>query len=239
MLYKPDWEETKERYRAWWNHDCIGRAAIAVTAPRDNVSEAPPPAMPATPLERWTDLDYASAANEYGMSRTFYGGEAFPVWTVGDPGHTAIPAFLVCQIDLDWHTGWWHPIITGESLEDVLKLRVDRNGKWWRFTLKALERAARESAGRCIPSIGAFGGCGDTLAALRGTDRLLLNVIDRPEEVIAAEQYVMAMWCDVFEGFYGIVREISEGSTCRFGFRSLRKRAPSSSPERRVTIAAK
>ena len=38
LEYKPDWEETQERYRAFsfWAHEYFGRAAIAVTAPLDN-----------------------------------------------------------------------------------------------------------------------------------------------------------------------------------------------------------
>ena len=186
LLYKPDWDETKERYRAFWAHEYFGRCALAVSAPLDNPPDGPPlPPRPATPYARWTDLDYAAACNDDHMRRTFYGGEAFPVWTVGYPGHTAIPAFLGCPTELDFDTGWWNPIVKGEGLaEEVLKLRVDRTCAWWRFTLEALRRAVRESAGRCIPSIGAFGGCGDTLAALRGTDRLLYDVVDRPDEVI-------------------------------------------------------
>lgn len=218
LIYKPDWEETKERYRAFWAHEYFGRAAIAVTAPLDNPPDDPPPPRPETPLERWTNLDYAAACNTYNMSRTFYGGEAFPIWTIGYAGHTAIPAYLGCPTELDFDTGWFEPIITGEGLDEVLKLRVDHDGNWWRFTLKALERAVRESAGRSIPSIGAFGGCGDTLAALRGTDRLLLDVVDRPDKVIAAEVYLMEMWFEVFDEFYRILHKASEGSTCWFGF---------------------
>ena len=220
LLYKPDWDETKERYRAFWAHEYFGRCALAVSAPLDNPPDGPPlPPRPATPYARWTDLDYAAACNDDHMRRTFYGGEAFPVWTVGYPGHTAIPAFLGCPTELDFDTGWWNPIVKGEGLaEEVLKLRVDRTCAWWRFTLEALRRAVRESAGRCIPSIGAFGGCGDTLAALRGTDRLLYDTVDRPEEVVAAEVYLMDMWCEVFEEFYRIVHPASEGSTCWFGF---------------------
>jgi hypothetical protein len=180
------------------------------------VPQEEPPPRPATPLARWTDLDYAAACNDYHMRRTFYGGEAFPIWAVGYPGHMSIPTFLGCPLDLDWDTGWWHPVVTGEGLEEVLDLRVDRAGRWWRFTLEALRRAVRESAGRCLPGIGAFGGCGDTLAALRGTDRLLLDVVDRPEQVIAAEAYLMDMWCEVYEEFYGVVHQASEGSTCWF-----------------------
>lgn len=218
LEFKPDWAETQERYRVFWAHEYFGRCALAVTAPRDGVPPAVYPPRPATPLERWTDLDYAAACNTASMSSTFYGGEAFPVWTVGYPGHTSIPAFLGCPTDLDFDTGWWHPIITGEGLEEVLKLRIDPDGEWWRFTLRALERAVQESVGRCIPSIGAFGGCGDTLAALRGTDRLLFDVVDRPEEVIAAEEYLMQMWFEVYDAFYKIVHEVSGGSTCWFGF---------------------
>ncbi len=220
LEYKPDWEETKERYRAFWAHEYFGRAAIAVTAPLDNPpADPPPPPCPPTPYERWTDLDYAAACNTYHMRRTFYGGEAFPIWKVGYPGHTSIPAFLGCPTHLDFNTGWWDPIVTGENLaEEVLKLRVNKQGEWWRFALKALERAVRESAGRCIPSIGAFGGCGDTLAALRGNEPLLLDVMDRPDEVIAAEVYLMDMWCEVYEKFYRIVHAVSEGSTCWFPF---------------------
>jgi 5-methyltetrahydrofolate--homocysteine methyltransferase len=217
LLYKPDWEAAQLRYRAWWAGEALDRCAIAVTAPRAEAPDTSPPPRPATPFERWTNLDYAAACNERAMRRTFYGGEAFPVWTVGYPGHTAIPAFLGCPTELDFDTGWWNPIAIGESLEEVLRLRIDPEGYWWQFTLQALERAVQESAGRCIPSLGAFGGCGDTLAALRGTDRLLYDVLDRPEEVIACEQYLMRMWYEVYATFYGIVREVSAGSVCWFG----------------------
>ena len=216
LKYKPDWEETKGRYLAWWAGEALDRCAISVTAPVNEIPEGPVPVRPDTPYERWTDLDYLSACNEYGMSRTFCGGEAFPIWTLGYPGHTSIPTFLGCALDLDFDTGWWNPVVTGESLEQVLNLRIDPENEWWKFTFKALERAVKESECCCIPSIGAFGGCGDTLAALRGTDRLLLDVIDRPDEVYAAEQYLMDMWFEVYDTFYNIIHEVSGGSTCWF-----------------------
>ena len=216
MTYKPDWNETKLRFLAWWAHEAMDRCALAVTAPKDGVPPAEPPKMPSDPIVRWTDLDYLSACNDHWMSRTFFGGEAFPCWNGGYPGHTAIPAFLSCPIALDLDTGWWDPILTGEDL-DHRSLKVDREGRWWKFTLELLHRAARESKGRSIPSIGAFGGCGDTLAALRGSERLLYDVMDRPEQVRAIEDFLMDMWFEVYDAFYAIIREAAEGSTCWFG----------------------
>lgn len=75
LLYKPDWEETKERYLAWWAHEALDRCAIAVTAPQaGKPSEKLPPTMPSDPVERWTNLEWISAWNDYTHSRTFYRG---------------------------------------------------------------------------------------------------------------------------------------------------------------------
>jgi 5-methyltetrahydrofolate--homocysteine methyltransferase len=185
---------------------------------KDSILDKSKPLDPDGILNYWIDLDYIAARNYYTMEHTFYGGEAFPVWTTvwPYPYHMSVPFFLGCPIDLGWYAGWLNPIVAGNGLEDVFKLKIDKTDNWWQFTLKALRRAAGESAGRCIPSIGAIGGCGDTLAALRGTERLLFDVIERPEEVIAAENYLMDMWFDVYEEFYNILHDVSEGSTCFF-----------------------
>ena len=215
LLYKPDWDETKERFMAWWAGEPLGRAAIAVTAPRDGLPGEPPPVAPTDPIQRWTDLDYIAALNDYGHRRTFYGGEAFPIWNGGYPGHTAIPAFLGCPTTLDLRTGWWDPILEGAEwrLEDI---RLDTDGRWYRFTLELLERAAAEAKGKSIPGVGAFGGCGDTLAALRGSMPLLYDVADRPDLVRDTERFLMDMWVEVYQTFYDIVSPVAGGSTCWF-----------------------
>jgi len=38
LLYKPDWEEAKERYRAWWAGEAIGRCALSVVVRKANPS---------------------------------------------------------------------------------------------------------------------------------------------------------------------------------------------------------
>ncbi len=212
LLYKPDWEETKQRYLAWWAHEALDRCAIQVTAPRAGAERIVGPERPPTPEARWTDLDYISTLNAQAFRGTYYGGEAFPIWHPGYPGHAALPAFLGAPVELDFETGWWNPVLKGEDL-DCKALRIDKRGKWWRFAVRMLRRAVHECRGKAIPSIGAFGGCGDTLAAMRGTDRLLLDVVDRPEQVIAAEAFCMDRWCEVYDEFYQIVREVSGGST--------------------------
>src|SRR6266545_6397608 len=106
LLYKPDWEETKQRLTAWWNHEDIGRCAIAVTAERSGIrKDEAPPSLPEKKENWWIDLDYLRAFHEYRMKRTFYGGEAIPAWNTGD-GWIEIAGFLGCPIELKEETGW-------------------------------------------------------------------------------------------------------------------------------------
>jgi len=212
LLYKPDWDETQERFIAWWKGEYFGRCAMAVTAPRAERPDVKAPAPPADPIKRWTDFDYIVALNEYQHSTTFYGGEAFPIWSGGYPGHASIPTFLGCPLTLDEATGWHDPILMEDDWT-VEGREIDREGRWWKFALELLQTAAEASAGKSIPSIGAFGGSGDTLAALRGTGRLLYDVVDCPERVAAAELYLMRQWCDVYDAFYQIIRPVAGGST--------------------------
>ena len=57
LAYKPDWEETKQRYIAWWAHEDFGRCALSVTAPRSGVAEEAPPPLPDKIDDRWLDFD--------------------------------------------------------------------------------------------------------------------------------------------------------------------------------------
>ncbi len=212
LLFKPDWEEAQQHFLAWWAGEAFGRCGLAVTAPLANAPRVSPPQAPSDPVARWTDLDYISALNEYQHSTTYYGGEAFPIWNGGYPGHTAIPAFLGCPTTLDMETGWWDPILNDDEGWEIDTLQLDREGRWWQFTLALLQRAVQECRGQSIPSIGAFGGCGDTLAALRGTMRLLYDVATMPDLVRETELYLMEQWIDVYDTFYQIVHEAAGGS---------------------------
>lgn len=185
-------------------------------APRADKPREPAP-VARNPQQKWTDLDFIARANDHCMRSTFYGGEAFPVWNAGYAGHAGMCTFLGCSITTDMNTGWIDPILTDEEL-DVAALRLDPANRWWQFALAMFKRAAAESRGKAIPSIGAFGGCGDTLAALRGSERMLYDVTDRPDQVRAAERYLMELWCRVYDEFYAIIHAVAEGSTCWYPF---------------------
>lgn len=218
LKYKPDWDETRTRLTAWWQGEIVDRCVIGVTAPRAGVPGEPEVPMPARVEDRWLDHAYLRAANERRMRRTFYGGEAFPVWNAGYPGWDFIPSYLGAQITLKEDTGWLDPLIPDGALtdHDFRRLVILPDSRWWRTALDMLCFAVDEAAGKSLPGILAFGGCGDTLAGLRGTRQLLYDLKDCPDYVRAFDQYLMRQWIEVYRVFYSIIHAGCEGSTCWF-----------------------
>jgi len=216
LLYKPDWEETKQHYLAWWAHEAFGRCGLSLYAPLAVRPVSAPPAQPADPIDCWVDLDYVTARNKYYHENTFYGGEALPHWSGGYAGQNSLATYLGCPITLDRETGWIDPILFGDDW-DVTSLKIDRESYWWRYNVALLQRSVKEARGKSLPVIGAFGGPGDTLAWLRGSQQMLLDVALEPERVLAAEHYLMDLWIEVYQFTYQIVHEAAEGSTGWFG----------------------
>jgi hypothetical protein len=228
LAYKPDWEETKQRLLAWWEHELIDRCVIGVTAPKAGVPAEEPPPLPERMDDRWLHHPYLHAANEYRMRHTFYGGEAFPCWNAGYPGWDFIPCYLGANVTLKEETGWVDSLIEDGVLtdHDYRDLVIRPDNHWWQTAQDMLRFAADEAKGKSLPGILAFGGCGDTLAAIRGSNQLLYDLIDCPGYVREFDQYLMRQWIEVYEIFYGIIHAGCEGSTCWFNLWSPGKFYP-------------
>lgn len=223
LLYKPDWDEARERFKAWWAHEYCGRCLLSVKAPKADLppnaegapTAAPPPALPARVEDRWLDHDYIAAANEYRMQRTWYGGEAFPIWSGGYPGWAGLPTYLGAPVHLDETTGWTDPILTAEKLTDYdyHKFAIDRTNHWWMKAERMTRFSAEQARGKSFATIGALGGVGDTLAALRGNAALLFDLIDCPDYVREFDAHLVRLWMELYDFNYAIVGDRGQGST--------------------------
>ncbi len=76
MKYKPDWEDAQERLTALWNHEIIDRPCIAVTAPSGK--SVPRPPAPATPRQKYLDVDWVLGDLAAHLENTWWGGEILP-----------------------------------------------------------------------------------------------------------------------------------------------------------------
>ena len=60
LSLKPDFDEAKRRWRAYWENEIIDRPAVWITAPKDGVEPIPAPPY----LDGW-DGDYEAAVDRY------------------------------------------------------------------------------------------------------------------------------------------------------------------------------
>jgi len=214
LLYKPDWEKTKENLTAWWAHEDFGRCGIAVTANKTGLPDAAPPPLPERIEDRWLDTDYLRAEQEYRMKRIFYGGEAFPVQ---DPGSQWMynACFVGCPVDITETSGWIVPVIKEGELTDYdyNDLIIRDDNPWWISSLEKHRIAVEDAAGKAIPCMQTLGGAGDTLAGIRGNEQLLADTMDCPDYVKEFDQYLMKQWIDVHRTFYEIIKDGAEGCT--------------------------
>jgi hypothetical protein len=215
LLYKSDWEQAKIRLSAWWQGEAVDRCALAVWSRRDDGRHILPPALPERIEDRWLDLEYLRARNEYEMATTFYGGEAFPLWNAGYPGWDLMQSYLGAPVTLMEETAWIDPIIAQGRLEnyDFHDFNILRENRWWKFLNQVHGFSVEQSRGRSIPSMQDLGSSGDTLAAIRGNEQLLLDMVDCPDYVGQFDFYLMQQWNEqVFEPAYQLTREGAEGS---------------------------
>ena len=93
---------------------------------------------------------------------------------------------------------------------------LDENNRWWRSHLDLIRACKRHAQGRY------FVGCPDliegldTLAGLRGTQPVLLDMMDRPGELEQQLQAVNDIWFEVFDRIYDEINEDGEMAFCYF-----------------------
>jgi hypothetical protein len=108
------------------------------------------------------------------------------------------------------------PIWTGEKLETD-KLKFDENNPHYQFALKWQKFAVKNARGSSVPPIvTALGACGDALAWIRGSEQLLYDVLDMPEEVRKADLCLTELFIRYYSVFYELAREAAEGSATWF-----------------------
>ena len=200
MKWKPDWEQAKANLTAWWEGKGF---ALSLSAPRREPIEdvpAPPPADLAT---RRSDPAWRVADAEYRMARTWFAAEAYPqLETLLGPGD--LGSMLGATPHLAEDTVWYEPCLHDPERDESIRFEPEGN-RWYEFH-EALARAGRASAnGRYIMAMPDLIENVDTLAALRGNEALLMDLIERPDWVHRRLAEINACYFAVFDRLYPLL----------------------------------
>jgi 5-methyltetrahydrofolate--homocysteine methyltransferase len=144
------------------------------------------------------------------LQATHYMGDAFPrFWPNFGPGILAACAGAHLHAVPD--TTWFSPSFEGEITD--LHVESIESNVWWR-RVKSVTQTATERWGKQM-SIGFtdLGGNLDILSHLRGTQQLLLDLLDAPQEIERLVEETNRFWLKCYEELYRFTGR-GHGITC-------------------------
>jgi len=205
ICLKEDWPEVQQRYEAWWEGQMIDRVLISITAPKEAVSEAP--VSRSDLYDYWTNPERVIEREERRLRATYFCGDAFPTIRPVSTGMVAVlAAFLGAPLRfIDTHTSWSEPIIFDWDTRPCFAF--DAGNEWWVTAKRLLEAGAERAPGRYYVVIPDLNGPGEILARLRGTDRLAVDLVDNPEEVLRVMPEINQAWYRYWQACHGIIHQ--------------------------------
>ncbi len=203
-----DWYESRKRLAAWWRGEDTDRPAVAIFAPKSDGNEVVRKniSTPKTFRERRTNIEYRILKSEIDMMRTSFVGEAFPVLdTEIGPGDLAL--FLGAKPIFQEETNvvWYQPVISGSNLSEPLKF--DPENEWWVFFKKFILEAVKRSRGKYLVGMPDLIEGLDTLAQLRGHERLIIDMFKHPRWVHERLREITELYFVYYDTFYKMISD--------------------------------
>jgi hypothetical protein len=141
--------------------------------------------------------------NEYNLSRSLYPFDNLPLAGF-DLGPGTLSVYLGAKPVFDG-TVWYEPWMTKEDPSGYPPVRFDPKNRWWQISAASAKASAKLAKGRYLVACPDLIENIDTLAALRGTDQLLLDLADRPEWVEEKVMEINQAWFKIYQKIYDII----------------------------------
>lgn len=205
MYYKEDWDITRKRFEAFWARDMLDRCCISVTASRTVPLAADYDLRAAGDLfEQWTDPEIAYGAYEFVFSHGHHGGEALPIASAY-MGPGVVAAFIGADYTLRPETVWFgrEPVL--KTWEERKPLGLIEDHELWRAALRMTAYYSERAPGRHLVGMTDLGGAFDIAVSLRGTQELIFDLVDRPEDVEKLVEEIDDVWFRCFDELYAIM----------------------------------
>ena len=186
-------DETKKRYGAFWAGEAYGRCCLYLTA---HTGARGRPAASGI-AQAWEDADLRTQMALWDTENTLYYAEGFPsVFTNFGPG--CLAAMLGGTYRWARDTVWFEneQVITDWDAPPAPALH--RDSAMYRMAEALTEQLLSAGENRFFTSVTDMGGAYDILAALRGTQTLLLDLYDRPDAVLSYIERLQPAWLAYF-----------------------------------------
>jgi len=198
---KPDYQETIRRFEAFWNGDIIGRPILRMTVPKDSAG-GPPPYIDNYYTRLNDPVDEVVRGLVNNASKYAYLGEALPQPYLSF-GCDEIAAFCGGTLSFtegEHETNWSDPFV--ENWEEFMPIALKEDNPLWRRMQALMDKCARAMEGRMLFNPMDLHTNADLLLALRGAEKLCLDLMDCPAVIDAAMEQAMGVFREIYERGY-------------------------------------
>ena len=223
--WKTNLEETKRRYVDWWNQRGIiinmwEHFQEGVTPHAD--IPAPPP--PKDLNQKWFDAKWRADYLDWYVAHSCLKADMLPVANT-QLGPGSLAAILGGVFEGGEDTIWIHPNpdFSGKTAEHgttdgfaVGDITFDPHHPNWLLHKDLLKACKQKAQGHYYVGMPDLMEGLDVLAALEGTDRVLMDTVMQPEVVERQVQQINDIYFRVFDELYDIIREGDEMAFCYF-----------------------
>lgn len=203
-----DWQRIERDWNAWWSGELDRPLVVLETIhPISGIDwsqftkfglDTPVDAI----LDNWQRI----------LEATYFLGDAYPKWWVNfGPGTMA--AFLGSRVSWTPDTTWFWPLEGVQSLADI-RPTYDPANPWWMRVQEMTRRAVERWQDQVLVGITDIGGNLDILASLRGSEQLLLDLTDDPEQVDRLVSEITPLWLRYYDELEGITSQAGRGNAC-------------------------
>lgn len=208
--WKPDWTQAREHHRAWWRGEGL---VLAIEAhrpqPREDVTKPEPPA---SLHDRWFSADYRSRLALARAAETAWVGDAVPVGRcITGPGELA--AILGSPWSVSESTVWYEPCLNDDVVAADRPIPFDPNSPALATLLELARAALAVADGRYLVGITDLIEHFDILAAMRGSETLMMDLVERPDWAERRLAELNRHYFDVYDRFYHLLKD-DDGAVC-------------------------
>ncbi|MFW5802540.1 MAG: hypothetical protein ACOCWJ_01360 [Verrucomicrobiota bacterium] len=218
MQWKDNWEETQNHFIDWWARKGVVLGTWGAQPAGSPIHE-PNMQKPqvSKPHEQFFDPDLRARLAHYSLACMRYPLDCLPL-TAPDVGPGTLGLFLGCEAEFDEKNIWYKPCIDPDNPEDHPEIRFNPDTFWWNYTERTLRRSIELGRGKYLVGCPDLIENIDTLAAMRESQLLLFDMIERPEWVDQKLQEINTAWIEAFQRIYDITHE-PDGSSSFGAFR--------------------
>lgn len=199
-------EQVIDNHNRWWKGE-LGRPLVNVMIPDAHPFEKKTPA-PILSQQNCTDFSWSPEqvidALDEDLGRYEYVGDGYPLINFDSFGPGSLAAFCGAKLDNSSGRVWFWP--AKEMEIDEIHVKYDPENIYAK-RIKDIYRAGLQKwEGSVLMGLPDLGGVLDVAASFRGTDNLLMDLLDDPDEVKRLIREIHTAWYEAYEDFSNVLK---------------------------------